>query len=43
MALSTKNATNNTFTVKKMLQQDDIGEFIETMLKEIDYYEYLNQ
>ena len=42
MALATKISINNTFTVKQMLQQEDVLNFIQIMMKEVDDYKYYN-
>ena len=39
MALATKNSTKNTFTVKQILQQEDVLDFIQAMMKEVDDHE----
>ena len=42
MAFATNNSTDNTFTIKKMLQQEDVLDFIQAMMKEIDDHESRN-
>ena len=42
MAFATNNSTDNTFTIKKMLQQEDVLDFIQAMMKEIDDHESHN-
>lgn len=36
MDFSTKSATNDNFTVKQILQQEDVGNFIQAMMKEVN-------
>ena len=33
------NASNDTYTLKDMLKQDDVADFVEAMVKEIDDHE----
>ena len=42
IALATKNATNDTFTVKQMFQQEDSLDFVEAMMKEVSVHESRN-
>ena len=42
MAFATENSDNDTYTVKQMLQQDDVGDFIVAMQKEIHDHESRN-
>ena len=42
MALATKQSSNDTFTIKKMLKQGDHLEFIQAMMEEVDAHESRN-
>ena len=39
MALATAKGTNNTYTLKQMLQEPDVADFCTAMMKEVDNHE----
>ena len=42
LAFSTKNSSNNKFTLKEILKQEDVGSFFEAMTKEFQAHESIN-
>ena len=39
LAFTTKNSSNDTFTLKEMLKQEDVSSFVEAMTKEVQTHE----
>ena len=35
LTFATKNSSNDTFILKEMLKQEDVGSFVEAMTKEV--------